>query len=85
VLVSHDRAFIQRTCRAIVELEDGDFVRYSFAYDQYVVERDARLERARAEYERQKEHVEKTEDFIRRTWPGKRPSRRKAGAACWKN
>jgi ATP-binding cassette subfamily F protein 3 len=72
VLVSHDRAFIQRTCRAIVELEDGDFVRYSFAYDQYVVERDARLERARVEYQRQKDHVEKTEDFIRRNLAGQK-------------
>ena len=72
VLVSHDRAFIQRTCRAIVELEDGEFVRYSFAYDQYVVERDARLERARVEYQRQKDHVEKTEDFIRRNLAGQK-------------
>ena len=72
MLVSHDRAFIQRTCRAIIELEDGDFVRYSFTYDQYVVERDARLERARVEYQRQKDHVEKTEDFIRRNLAGQK-------------
>jgi ATP-binding cassette subfamily F protein 3 len=72
VLVSHDRAFIQRTCRTIVELEDGQILRYSFAYDQYVVERDARLERARVEYQRQKEHVEKTEDFIRRNLAGQK-------------
>jgi ATPase components of ABC transporters with duplicated ATPase domains len=72
VLVSHDRAFIQRTCRAIIELEDGQFVRYSFAYDQYVVERDARLDRARVEYQRQKDHVEKTEDFIRRNLAGQK-------------
>jgi ATP-binding cassette, subfamily F, member 3 len=72
VIVSHDRAFIQRTCREIVELEDGDFVRYAYPYAEYVVERDARLERARVEYERQKEHVEKTEDFIRRNLAGQK-------------
>ena len=72
ILVSHDRAFIQRTCSTIVELEDGQFVRYAFAYDKYVVERDARLERARVDYERQKEHVEKTEDFIRRNLAGQK-------------
>src|SRR5499427_6268702 len=66
LLVSHDRAFIRAVCREIVELENGKFVKYPFGYDKYVVERDARLERARAAYERQKEHVEKTEDFIRR-------------------
>jgi ATP-binding cassette subfamily F protein 3 len=72
VLVSHDRAFIQRTCREMVELEGGKLVRYPFRYDKYVVERDARLERARAEYERQKEHVDKTEDFIRRNLAGQK-------------
>jgi ATP-binding cassette subfamily F protein 3 len=72
VLVSHDRAFIRAVCREIVELESGKLVKYPFAYDKYVVERDARLERARAAYERQKEHVEKTEDFIRRNLAGQK-------------
>src|SRR6185369_14620201 len=72
VLVSHDRAFIRAVCREVIELENGKFVRYPFAYDKYVVERDARLERARVEYERQKEHVEKTEDFIRRNLAGQK-------------
>ncbi len=72
VLVSHDRAFIRAVCREIVELESGKFVRYPFTYDKYVVERDARLERARAAYERQKEQVDKTEDFIRRNLAGQK-------------
>jgi ATP-binding cassette subfamily F protein 3 len=72
VLVSHDRAFIRAVCREMVELENGKLVRYPFAYDKYVVERDARLERARAEYERQKEHVDKTEDFIRKNLAGQK-------------
>ncbi|HEX3698087.1 MAG TPA: ABC-F family ATP-binding cassette domain-containing protein [Polyangia bacterium] len=72
VLVSHDRAFVRAVAREIVELENGKFVRYPFGYDKYVVERDARLERARTEYERQKEHVDKTEDFIRRNLAGQK-------------
>src|SRR5262249_38967900 len=52
LLVSHARAFIRAVCREIVDLEDGKFVRYPFGYDKYIVERDARLERARAAYER---------------------------------
>jgi ATP-binding cassette, subfamily F, member 3 len=70
VLVSHDRAFIRQTCREIIELEGGRFVKYPFGYEKYVVERDARLERARSDYERQKEHVEKTEAFIRKNIAG---------------
>jgi ATP-binding cassette subfamily F protein 3 len=72
LLVSHDRAFIRAVCREVIELENGKFVRYPYAYDKYVVERDARLERARAEYERQKDHVDKTEDFIRRNLAGQK-------------
>jgi ATP-binding cassette subfamily F protein 3 len=72
LLVSHDRAFIRAVCREVIELENGKFVRYPFGYDKYVIERDARLERARTEYERQKEHVEKTEDFIRRNLAGQK-------------
>jgi len=72
LLVSHDRAFIRAVCREIIELENGKFVKYAFGYDKYVVERDARIERARAAYERQKEHVEKTEDFIRRNLAGQK-------------
>ena len=72
VLISHDRTFIQRTCREMVELEGGRFVRYPYAYDRYVQERTQRLERARTEYERQKEQVDKTEDFIRRNIAGQK-------------
>jgi ATP-binding cassette, subfamily F, member 3 len=72
VLVSHDRAFIRAVCREIVELDNGKLVRYPFGYDKYVVERDARMERARAEFERQKEQVDKTEDFIRRNLAGQK-------------
>src|ERR1022692_985121 len=72
VLVSHDRAFIRAVCREIVELENGKLTRYPFGYDKYVVERDARIERARTEFERQKEQVDKTEDFIRRNLAGQK-------------
>jgi ATP-binding cassette subfamily F protein 3 len=72
MMVSHDRAFIRAVCREIVELENGKFVRYPMGWDRYVVERDARLELQRAAFERQKEHVEKTEDFIRRNLAGQK-------------
>jgi ATP-binding cassette subfamily F protein 3 len=72
MMVSHDRAFIRAVCREIVELESGKFVRYPMGWDKYVVERDARQELQRAAFERQKEHVEKTEDFIRRNLAGQK-------------
>ncbi|HVR03159.1 MAG TPA: ABC-F family ATP-binding cassette domain-containing protein [Polyangia bacterium] len=72
VMVSHDRAFIRAVCREIVELENGKLVRYPMGWDRYVVERDARMELARAAFARQKEHVDKTEDFIRRNLAGQK-------------
>jgi ATP-binding cassette subfamily F protein 3 len=72
VMVSHDRAFIRAVCREIVELEGGKLVRYPMGWDKYVVERDARMELARAAFERQKDHVDKTEDFIRRNLAGQK-------------
>src|SRR5450432_4623157 len=72
VMVSHDRAFIRAVCREIVELENGKLVRYPMGWDRYVVERDARMELARAAYERQKDQVDKTEDFIRRNLAGQK-------------
>jgi ATP-binding cassette subfamily F protein 3 len=72
VMVSHDRAFIRAVCREIVELENGKLVRYPMGWDRYVVERDARRELQRAAFERQKEHVDKTEDFIRRNLAGQK-------------
>jgi ATP-binding cassette, subfamily F, member 3 len=70
VLVSHDRYFLRATCNEIVELEGGRAVRFPGGYDKYVVERAARLERMTAMYERQQEHIAKTEDFIRRNIAG---------------
>ncbi len=72
VLVSHDRTFIERTCREMVEVEGGKFVRYPFGYKKYVTERADRLERARIAFERQNEQVDKTEDFIRRNIAGQK-------------
>ncbi len=70
VLVSHDRYFLRATCKEIVELEDGKAVRFVGGYDKYVVERDARHARMTTMYERQQEHIAKTEDFIRRNIAG---------------
>jgi ATP-binding cassette subfamily F protein 3 len=72
LLVSHDRYFLRAVCREIVEIEAGKAVRYPGGYDRYVEERAVRLERLTAAYERQREHISKTEDFIRRNIAGQK-------------
>jgi ATP-binding cassette subfamily F protein 3 len=78
VLVSHDRYFLRAVCRDIVELEHGKAVVFPGGYDRYVEEREERLERLNAAYERQRDHIEKTEDFIRKNIAGQKTKQAKS-------
>src|SRR6185295_5837162 len=42
VIISHDRYFLDRACKRIIELENGRASSYSGNYSDYLVERDAR-------------------------------------------
>ena len=72
LLVSHDRYFLQAVCNEIVDVEDGDLVRYPGSYEKYVVARAERHERLNAEWERQQGHIARTEDFIRKNIAGQK-------------
>ncbi len=82
VVISHDRYFLDRTIDRIVELENGVLSPYAGNYSFYAAERQERLARRRKTYERQQEHIRKTEDYIRRNIAGQKTkqaqSRRKA-------
>ncbi|MDE2889234.1 MAG: ABC-F family ATP-binding cassette domain-containing protein [Gemmatimonadota bacterium] len=82
VVVSHDRYFLDRTIDRIVELENGDLAGYAGNYSFYAAERKERVARRIKAYERQQEHIRRTEDFIRRNIAGQKTkqaqSRRKA-------
>jgi ATP-binding cassette, subfamily F, member 3 len=72
VLISHDRTFLNRTVGKIVELTHGRLIEYPGNYERFLVLRAERHEQMRAEWERQQEFVEKTEDFIRRNIAGQK-------------
>ncbi len=78
VLVSHDRYFLRAVCRDIVEVEGGRVVQFPGGYDRYVVEREERLERLNAAYERQRDQIAKTEDFIRKNIAGQKTKQAKS-------
>ncbi len=78
VLVSHDRYFLRAVCRDLVELENGKAVVFQGGYDKYVVEREQRHERLNAAFERQRDHIEKTEDFIRKNLAGQKTRQAKS-------
>jgi ATP-binding cassette subfamily F protein 3 len=78
VVVSHDRYFLDRTCREIVEVDGGDLEHYVGGWHKYVEERGARRERMAELVRRQKEEIARTEDFIRRNIAGQKTKQAKS-------
>jgi ATP-binding cassette subfamily F protein 3 len=72
LIVSHDRAFLDNTCRSTMELGQRSFRVYPARYSEYVTLRAEDLERERALVERQQGLIAKTEDFIRKNIAGQK-------------
>jgi ATP-binding cassette, subfamily F, member 3 len=72
LVVSHDRRFLDRVAERIVEIQFGrlrDFPGNYASYRRLRAEMDLAAGRA---YEKQREYIEKTEDFIRRNIAGQK-------------
>jgi ATP-binding cassette subfamily F protein 3 len=72
VIISHDRYFLDRTARKIIEIENGKAVTYKGNYSAFLVERELRREQQQREFENQRAFIAKTEDFIRRNLAGQK-------------
>lgn len=72
VIISHDRYFLDRTCRRIIEIEQGKAVTYKGNYSQFLVEREERREQQQREFENQQSFIAKNEEFIRRNLAGQK-------------
>ncbi|MDR3555299.1 MAG: ABC-F family ATP-binding cassette domain-containing protein [Syntrophobacteraceae bacterium] len=64
VLVSHDRAFLNRTVQRIVEIEGGMLQEYAGNYDFYLEEKSKRMEIRQATYKNQQDRIRQLERFI---------------------
>jgi len=64
VLVSHDRAFINRVCNRTWEISCGKIIDYKTGYDEYVKLRQERREQQLRAYENQQKLIQETKDFI---------------------
>jgi ATP-binding cassette subfamily F protein 3 len=78
VIISHDRYFLDRSCRRIVEVELGKATSYNGNYSDYLAEREERREAQRRAYENQQHLIAKTEDFIRRNLAGQKTKQAKS-------
>jgi ATP-binding cassette subfamily F protein 3 len=78
VVVSHDRYFLDRCCRRIIELENGRASNYTGNYSDYLVEREERREAQQRAYDNQRQLIAKTEEFIRRNIAGQKTKQAKS-------
>lgn len=65
-LISHDRAFINAVCRAIVSVQDKTLKTYHGDYEFFLREREAERLRLESAWKRQQEEIAKMQDFIDR-------------------
>jgi ATP-binding cassette subfamily F protein 3 len=77
-VISHDRYFLQSVCNEIVDVEDGELVRYPGNYQKYLVARRRAAYAADGVYERQQGEIARTEDFIRKNIAGQKTKQAKS-------
>ncbi|MFN2455493.1 MAG: ABC-F family ATP-binding cassette domain-containing protein [Pyrinomonadaceae bacterium] len=78
VIISHDRYFLDRVSKRIIEIESGRAVSYTGNYSAFLVERDARREAQQRAYDNQQHLIAKTEEFIRRNLAGQKTKQAKS-------
>src|ERR1700730_4279208 len=78
VIISHDRYFLDRACRRIIEIESGRAISYTGNYSDYLVEREERREIQQRAYDNQQRLIAKTEEFIRRNLAGQKTKQAKS-------
>ena len=78
LLISHDRTFLNRAVGKIVELAHGKLLEYNGNYERFLQLRAERMEKMAIDYERQQEHIERTQEFIRRNIAGQKTKQAKS-------
>jgi ATP-binding cassette subfamily F protein 3 len=66
LLISHDRAFLDRVVQRTFELEKGGLTSFPGNYSRYLVEKQKRLQLQEAAFYNQQEKIRQLEDFIAR-------------------
>ncbi len=66
VMTSHDREFMNRVVKKIIEIDAGELTTYSGNYDFYETQKAIRVREQQAQFDRQQKMLEKEEKFIER-------------------
>ncbi|WP_164670881.1 ribosomal protection-like ABC-F family protein [Virgibacillus doumboii] len=66
VIVSHDRYFLDETVTSILEMDQGELIKYHTNYSGFVKEREERLLKEFQQYEDQQKKIKKMKETIKR-------------------
>ncbi len=66
LIISHDRFFLDRVANRIFEIENRTVTAYEGNYSYYMKVREQRRAAQLSAYEKQQEHIRKTEEYIRK-------------------
>lgn len=66
LIISHDRFFLDRVANRIFEIENKTLTAYEGNYSYYMKVREQRRAALLSAYEKQQEHIKRTEEYIRR-------------------
>lgn len=66
LIISHDRFFLDRVANRIFEIENKTVTAYEGNYSYYMKVREQRRAAQLSAYEKQQEHIRKTEEYIRK-------------------
>ena len=66
LIISHDRAFIDKVCNRTIELSLGKIYDYRVSYSRYLQLKEERITVQNASYENQQKLIQDTEQFINR-------------------
>ena len=64
--ISHDRRFLDKTVKKIIEFDKGKLFTYSGNYSSYQAEKQRRKEALKKEYDAQQNEIKRIKDFIER-------------------
>src|SRR4051812_17071841 len=78
IFISHDRYFLDRACKRIIEIENGQAASYKGNYSNFVVEREERREIQQRAFDNQQRLIAKTEEFIRKNLAGQKTKQAKS-------
>jgi len=66
LVISHDTDFLDRVCKHIISIENGQIKKFGGNYSQFLVLREQLAKQYEEDYARQQKQIEKMEDYIAR-------------------